>query len=86
MELIPDSRIGQIVNIIADGKHHLVGDKSLIHQIKYQQICHFLHDELRLFYCVSALQHLPGAHAVLLRLICLNLRNGSWLPSPRMIN
>ena len=44
MELIPDSRIGQIVNIIADGKHHLVGDKSLIHQIKHQQICHFLHN------------------------------------------
>ena len=58
MELIPNGRIGQIVNVITDGKHHLVGDKSLIHQIQHQKVCHFLHDELRLFYCVGTLQHL----------------------------
>ena len=84
--LRPPRRIGQVFNVIADGQHHLVGDKPLVHQIQHEQIRHLADDEPRLLRLVRAMQHLSGADAVRARPIRLDRLDGRRLPAPCVVD
>ncbi len=37
-------RVCQIFDIIANRQHYLIRHESMLHQIQYQLVCHFLHN------------------------------------------
>ena len=82
----PDVRIGQILNVITYGQHHLIRHQPFVHQIQNQKVCHLPHNQSALLKIIRTFQHLPGAHAAVIRLICLDICHGTWFPSPGMIN
>ena len=82
----PPRRIGQVLNIIAHGQHHLIGDKPLIHQIQHQQVRHLPDDQLCLVRLIGAVQDLTGAETVGAGAVRLDGRNGGGLPAPRMVD
>ena len=79
-------RIGQVFNVVAHGKHQLVGHKALIHQLQRQFVGHFAHHKPGFFGGVGRGKHLPFAHAGRARLIALDLGNGAGLITPRMVD
>ena len=84
--LCPSCRIGQVLNVVANGENHLIGDKSLVHQVQHKQVCHFPDNQLRLLRLVGTVQYLTGAEAVGAGTVCLDRFNGCRLPAPRMID
>ena len=84
--LCPSCRIGKVLNVIADGENHLVGDKSLVHQVQHKQVRHFPDNQLRLLRLVGTVQYLTGADAVGAGTVCLDCLNGRRLPAPRMVD
>ena len=79
-------RIFQIVNIISHCQDNLIGDESFIYQIQHQQIRHLPRYQPCLLKRIRALQHLTGTDAAALRLVCLNISNGTRFPAPCMID
>ena len=84
--LLPPDRVRQIFNVISYSQSHLVCHKSFLYQIQRQQICHLMNYKSGLFTGVGALQHLAGAHAVIFRAICLDIRNRTGFPTPGMVD
>ena len=76
----------QIVNIVPDGQHDLVGDKALAHQIEHQLIRHLADNQTRFVRHIRTREHLSGADAVGARLVGFDVRDCTRLPSPRMID
>ena len=68
----PPRRIGQVLNVIANGKNHLIGDKPLVHQVQHKQVRHFPDNQLRLLRLIGAVQYLTGAEAVGAGTVCLD--------------
>ena len=84
--LCPSCWVGQVLNIIAHGENHLIGDKPLVHQVQHKQIRHLSDNQLRLLRLVGTVQYLTGAEAVGAGTVCLDCLNGRRLPAPRMVN
>ena len=84
--LCPSRRIGQVLNIITNGENHLVGDKSLVHQVQHKQVRHFPDNQLCFIRLVWAVQNLTGAEAVGAGTVRLDRFNGGRLPAPRMVD
>ena len=81
----PD-RIGQILDVITDGENHLIGDKTLLHQIQNKLICHFADDKFCLVGFVGTVQDLTGAQAAGGWPIGLDCCNGGGLPAPCVVD
>jgi len=84
--LCPPRRIGQVLNVVANGENHLIGDKPLVHQVQHKQVRHFPHNQLRLLRLIGTVQYLTGAEAVGAGTVRLDCFNGGRFPSPRMVN
>ena len=83
---LPPSGICQIFPVIAHGQHHLVCDQTFFHQLQGQSVSHLPDHVPRLLEIVGRLEHLTGSHALFLRAVGLDVRNGTWLPSPGMVD
>ena len=84
--IFPQGRFFQVVDIIANGKDHLVGNQPFVHQIQNQKIRHLLHHQPGLSKHIGTLEHLAGADAVVLRFVGLDIRDGTGLPSPGVVD
>ena len=82
---LPD-RIGQILNVVTDGENHLIGDKTLLHQIQNELVRHFADDKSGFVCFVGTLQDLTGAKAAGAWAIGLDCCNGGGLPAPCVID
>ena len=71
--------ICQAFTVIADGQDELTGHKPLPRQLQRQRVRHLARNEPGLFKRIRALQHLPGADAVRLRPVCLDIRERTRL-------
>ena len=78
-------RIFQIIHIIPYRQYDLVGDKSLIQQIQGQHICHFPDCQPCLAKGIRTVEHLAGSHTAALRLVSLDVLNGTGFPAPGVI-
>ena len=79
------SGVCQIFDIISHGQNNLVCDKTFVHQIKNQKVCHLLYHQPCLFKRIGALQNLTGANAVGGWLVRLYLCQGAGFVPPRMV-
>ena len=82
----PPRRVGQVLNIVANGENHLIGDKPLVHQVQHKQVRHFPDNQLRLLRLIGTVQYLTGTEAVGAGTVCLDRFNGRRLPAPRMVD
>ena len=67
-------------------KKNGVRDQAFIHQIKAEQIHHFLDDEQSLFIVIFPKQYLAAGEGIVFRFIGFDFRDGGGFPSPGMVN
>ena len=79
-------RPGQALAVVADAQHELVGHEPLSHQIQCQRVGHLQQHEPGLVKDIRLLQHLPGAEAVRLRAVGLDIGDRARLPAPRVVD
>ena len=84
--LLAALRVGQVFNIIAHRQHHLLGHQPFIHQLQHKGIRHLAYYQPCLVKFGGAVQHLPAADAGGRRLVCLDVRKGTRLPPPCMVD
>ena len=77
---------GHILNIVTHGQHHLIGDKTVFHQIQHQPLRHFADNEAGLVEGIRVMQYLPGADTAGLGLVGLDVGNGTRLPAPCVVD
>src|SRR5574344_772516 len=79
-------RVFQVLCIIADGEHQLVGHHFSCHEFQGHLFCHFHGHHPCFVKIIAALQHLSAAERVGFRTVCLYHIHCARLPSPRMVN
>ena len=86
MILLAALRVGQVFDIIAHRQHHLLGHQPFIDQLQHKGIRHLAYNQPRLVKFGGAVQYLPAADAGGRRLVCLDVRKGTRLPPPCMVD
>ena len=76
----------EVLHVIADGKHHLVGHKPLLHEVEREQIGHLLDHQPPLVEGIRVLEHLPDTDAVARGLVCLDFGDCAGLPAPGVVD
>ena len=79
-------RVFEVLDVVADGQHQLIGDKMLVHQLQRQRIGHLVHHQAGHLAGIGAGEHLPGAYTVRFRLVSLDVGDGTGLPSPGVVD
>ena len=76
----------QVLPVIAHGEDQLVGHQPLVHQLQGQGVRHLPHHQPGLVKVIGALKHLAGDDALVLRLVCLHVRDGAGFPAPGVVD
>ena len=86
MIILSALRIRQILYIVSNRQHQLIGHQPFIHQIQRQQIGHLPNHHPGFFIFIRILKYLAGDDAVILGLIGLDLGNRTGFPAPGVID
>ena len=78
--------IGQILAVVADREHELVGHKTFFDQLERERICHLECHNSCLFGCIGCLQHLSLAETFARGAIGLYLCHAAGLIAPGVID
>ena len=75
-----------VLYVIADSKHYLVGGKPLLHEAEREAVCHLAHHQPCLGSRIRLLQDLARADAACARPVLLDIPDRAGFPAPGMVN